>query len=447
MEVGGSSLAVGGIIAANRDPYYSPTLLATKLDKSQGRKLTYIRYADISWLVEHGFEFPHQLELQGANAFLEMEGEIYPSLVREFYRVYMSLVSGKIITLDQQLFLDVGGLPSLRYLYGRFQNTLWNAFEFVKLVYKSCMRGSQNYVSGQKPKATSFSFENRLMHLFITYILFPRDDNYDEPTTHDLQVMFAIKEGLTVNWRLEILKVMSSTASSSSKSLGYGMFLSRVFEHLNIDTYGVEVIDIEPREHLVIGHLIHSLCICNYVGIWEYLEDINFEIVCDQSSNKETEYECGVNWTEFLAMMARETDKDAMEKLEVNNKSTNNISRLKEVWELLGNSRLSEKSSPKRETQSCSQAFSGNLARAKGNSLKREKGEEERLGELCNLRVKEKIGEEEVWELLGDSRPSEGLRVALRHFLGFSPERKGTRLSERKGVEAGRISPGRDNVA
>ncbi|KAF1891600.1 hypothetical protein Lal_00008028 [Lupinus albus] len=102
MEVDGSSPVAGGRTATRRDPYYYPTLQATRLAKFQGRRLTYI---DISWLVEQGFEFPHQMELQ---------------------------VGGKLIMLDEKLFLDIGGLTSFKYPYGRFETALWNAFEYIK---------------------------------------------------------------------------------------------------------------------------------------------------------------------------------------------------------------------------------------------------------------------------------------------------------------------------
>ncbi|KAF1859159.1 hypothetical protein Lal_00000990 [Lupinus albus] len=56
----------------------------TILAKFQGRKHNYIHYANISWMVEQGFEFPQSLEVQGANTFLDMSGKTYPTLIREF---------------------------------------------------------------------------------------------------------------------------------------------------------------------------------------------------------------------------------------------------------------------------------------------------------------------------------------------------------------------------
>ncbi|KAF1888929.1 hypothetical protein Lal_00036642 [Lupinus albus] len=272
MEVGGSSFAPGGRNATRRYSHYSPTLQASRLARFQGRKQTYIRYADMSWMVEQGFEFPQQLEVQGANTFSEMNGKIYPSLIWEFYSnfqneecVYVSLVSGKLITLDEKFFLDVGGLPNSKCPYGDCENELWNSFDSVKY-NKSCLCGPQHYVQGELPKSNSFSVENILLYLLIAKIFVQSDNNHEQPMTHDLKLMFR-------------------TASSSSRLLGYGIFLSRVFEHMDIDTYGVEVIDIEPKEHLVVGHLIHQLGIFNYGALWEYRENHTSYMDCDESKS------------------------------------------------------------------------------------------------------------------------------------------------------------------
>ncbi|KAF1860411.1 hypothetical protein Lal_00037751 [Lupinus albus] len=87
---------------------------------TQGRKQTNIRYANMSWLVEQAFEFPHCLEVQGANTFMEMSGNIYPTLIQEFYSnfqyregLYFSMVRGKLITVHEDLFFEVGGLSSV----------------------------------------------------------------------------------------------------------------------------------------------------------------------------------------------------------------------------------------------------------------------------------------------------------------------------------------------
>ncbi|KAF1892798.1 hypothetical protein Lal_00035442 [Lupinus albus] len=62
------------------DPYYSLILQETRLAKFQGRKPTYIRYVDLTWLAEQNFSFPHDMEAQGTVQFLELKGQVYPAL-------------------------------------------------------------------------------------------------------------------------------------------------------------------------------------------------------------------------------------------------------------------------------------------------------------------------------------------------------------------------------
>ncbi|KAF1891607.1 hypothetical protein Lal_00008035 [Lupinus albus] len=198
METGGSSSMTRGRNIARRDPYYSPNLQATRLGMFQGRKLAYTRYADISWLIDQGFEFPHQLNMHGVDTFLELHGKVYPSLIWEFYSnfqwkdgVFISLVKGKLITLIEELLLEVGKFTCFKYPYGAFENSLWNTFERVK-VYKWLLRNLNHYDARPKPKATSLAVEYRL-------ILVPCDANHDEPTTADLLLMFVIKERVIIH--------------------------------------------------------------------------------------------------------------------------------------------------------------------------------------------------------------------------------------------------------
>ncbi|KAF1890023.1 hypothetical protein Lal_00025354 [Lupinus albus] len=61
------NLDTGGSLV--EDPYYTPPMQVERLAK----------------FMEYGFQFPLELEVQEANTFLELHGNIYPSLVREFY--------------------------------------------------------------------------------------------------------------------------------------------------------------------------------------------------------------------------------------------------------------------------------------------------------------------------------------------------------------------------
>ncbi|KAF1884355.1 hypothetical protein Lal_00033531 [Lupinus albus] len=85
LDIGGSSTTPCGRIHLRNDPYYPSTLQAKMLAKFITHKQTYIQYANIAWMVEQGFQFPLELEVQRANNFLEFHNNIFPSLVWEFY--------------------------------------------------------------------------------------------------------------------------------------------------------------------------------------------------------------------------------------------------------------------------------------------------------------------------------------------------------------------------
>ncbi|KAF1889714.1 hypothetical protein Lal_00025042 [Lupinus albus] len=135
-ETGGPSSATPSRPTKKRDPCFTPELQALRLIRFNGRKLAYVRYADVPWLVEEGFQFPHELEVQGTNTFIGLHGIIYPSLIREFYSNfvyknghYITMVKGKLIVLDEELFLAVGGLSSSGEPLGNCENEQWNDFE------------------------------------------------------------------------------------------------------------------------------------------------------------------------------------------------------------------------------------------------------------------------------------------------------------------------------
>ncbi|KAF1872117.1 hypothetical protein Lal_00033770, partial [Lupinus albus] len=121
--VGGSPSAQGGRNTARRDPYYSPTLQASRLAKFQGINQNYICYANMSWMVEQGFEFPH-----------------------------------------------MGGLSSDGSPLGDCENALWNSFDVVEM-YNLCICGLKYYVKGELTKVGLLTVESRLFHYVIAYII------------------------------------------------------------------------------------------------------------------------------------------------------------------------------------------------------------------------------------------------------------------------------------
>ncbi|KAF1884368.1 hypothetical protein Lal_00033544 [Lupinus albus] len=274
------------------DPYFTPELQESRLVRFHGRKLAYVRYADVPWLVEEGFQFPHELEVQGTNTFIGLHGKLYPSLIREFYSNfvykngrYITMVKGKLIVLDEELFLAVGGLSSSGEPLGNCENEQWDDFEAVA-TYRSCLRDTVTVTPRGLTKVGSLTVENRLLHYVIAYMLVQRNTNHAQPTTNDLKMIFAIKKGILVNWPAEILKVMSGIATSSSRLLAYGIFISRIIDHMEIDTSDVEIKLTNTHDHQLGEYLIHKMGIYKITSIWMYQEDYRTTVDLDLSDEE-----------------------------------------------------------------------------------------------------------------------------------------------------------------
>ncbi|KAF1892866.1 hypothetical protein Lal_00008056 [Lupinus albus] len=236
------------------DPYYSLILQETRMAKFQGRKPTYIRYVDLTWLAEQNFSFPHDMEAQGTIQFMELKGQVYPALVREFYAnfrykdgKYWS-ISGNLFELNDDIFMNVGGLSSSGYSIG---DCSWVKENFDPTeVYKSFLRGPHLYIQGQLTKAGSLSVENRLLHYIIAYILVQRNTNHAQPTVNDLRFMYAVKNTVMINWPEEILKIMNSVSLSQSKLLPYSIFISCIVDYLRIDVSDTIIVEYTDKDHL-----------------------------------------------------------------------------------------------------------------------------------------------------------------------------------------------------
>ncbi|KAF1881612.1 hypothetical protein Lal_00039828 [Lupinus albus] len=260
------------------DPYYSLILQETRLAKFQGRKPTYISYVDLTWLAEQNFSFHHDMEAQEIVQFLELKRQVYPALVREFYAnfrykdgKYWSMISGNLFELNDDIFMNVGGLSSSGYGIGDFPGLREN-FDPTE-VYKSFLRGPHLYIQGQLTKAGSLSVENRLLHYIIAYILEQRNTNHAQPTVNDLRFMYAVKNNVMINWPEEILKIMNSVSLSQSKLLPYSIFISRIVDYLHIDVSDTIIVEYTHKDHLVGESLIHKMGIYKYGTTWQYQED------------------------------------------------------------------------------------------------------------------------------------------------------------------------------
>ncbi|KAF1866102.1 hypothetical protein Lal_00043085 [Lupinus albus] len=185
------------------------------------------------------------MEAQGTIQFMELKGQVYPTLVREFYAnfrykdgKYWSMISGNLFELNDDIFMNVGGLSSSGYSIG---DCSWVKENFDPTeVYKSFLRGPHLYIQGQLTKVGSLSVENRLLHYIIAYILVQRNTNHAQPTMNDLRFI---------------------------------IFISRIVDYLRIDVSDTIIVEYTDKDHLVGESLIHKMGIYKYGTTWQYQED------------------------------------------------------------------------------------------------------------------------------------------------------------------------------
>ncbi|KAF1888352.1 hypothetical protein Lal_00043565 [Lupinus albus] len=140
------------------------------------------------------------MEAQGTVQFLELKGQVYPALVREFY-------------------------ANFRYKDGNYWSMISGDCSWVK----------ENFDPSE------------------------RNTNHAQPTVNDLRFMYAVKNNVMINWPEEILKIMNSVSLSQSKLLPYSIFISRIVDYLHIDVSDTIIVEYTDKDHLVGESLIHKM--------------------------------------------------------------------------------------------------------------------------------------------------------------------------------------------
>ncbi|KAF1879718.1 hypothetical protein Lal_00039774 [Lupinus albus] len=231
-ELTGNTLkhVVPNTLLGNRDPYYALELQLTRLSKFEGRAITPTAYTNLSWMSESGFLFPQFLRNQGVQVFVEM--------------------------YDEDLMVDVGSFAWFDHPHGTLEKKWMSAFAPVK-AFRSMMRDSKRSEATNRSRASTLDVEYRLMYTLLTNYLVPRDANHDEPAKDDLNLMFARRENIRVDWPLLVLLNMLDFSTSTSGALGYPTFISRIIEHDLVDVSNIAFIRTNISQHFLLSSFIH----------------------------------------------------------------------------------------------------------------------------------------------------------------------------------------------
>lgn len=82
--------------------------------------------------------------------------------------------------------------------------------------------------------AKNLTVSDRMLHYVIGYVLIPKDSNHSQINDLEMQILFAIKNRIRVNWILTIMYHLQQQLSLSTR-LPYARLISRILELTEMD--------------------------------------------------------------------------------------------------------------------------------------------------------------------------------------------------------------------
>ncbi|KAF1864692.1 hypothetical protein Lal_00032010 [Lupinus albus] len=184
--------------------------------------------------------------------------DIYPELVRVFYcnmnfrkNLMTSLVKGKDIVLDTKSFSSICcDIPMQGDITG---------FGLEEIE----QRKQQGYGEIVKKRgilsAGYLKLEECLLHYFLSYVIFPKFSNHSQISDIELQLMYAIKYNININWTQMIMQQMWHARGSQSL-LPYAIFITKIPEHFGVSLDGDTKVALNLRESKIYIEVVHKHC-------------------------------------------------------------------------------------------------------------------------------------------------------------------------------------------
>ncbi|KAF1874245.1 hypothetical protein Lal_00030278 [Lupinus albus] len=214
------------------------------------------KYGNIGNFEFEEFHFPYLLQQQKHFDFCCEANDIYPELVRVFYynmnfrkNLMTSHVKGKNIVLDIKTFSSICcDIPMISDITGisleierRKQQSLGETFKNRDIL-------STGYLTQ----------EDRLIHYFLSYVILPKFSNHSQISDIELQLMYAIKFNIKINWTKMIMNQMWHVRGSQSP-LPYAIFITKILEHFDVPLEGETKVALNLRESKVDIEVVHKM--------------------------------------------------------------------------------------------------------------------------------------------------------------------------------------------
>ena len=246
---------------------HTPQELARYQKHYQNKSIQVPKFGDLTTFPNECFSFHHTLISLGLGSFITSSGAYYPDLVKMFYcnmhvdnHCLVTHVRGTHIELSEETFGKILGIPITgRFLYNS-EDEVWADYDKKEFYFSLSRIPEEEYHAkridshgGEEPlkefwSAGNFSIDDRLLHYVLAYIVLPRSSNHCSVTDMDMQVIYAIKHDINLNWSRLILHHML-THTHKFKFFPYAWVITRIMKHFKVDFNGVEKTLMDTKSH------------------------------------------------------------------------------------------------------------------------------------------------------------------------------------------------------
>ncbi|KAF1859078.1 hypothetical protein Lal_00000904 [Lupinus albus] len=182
-----------------------------------------------------------------------------------------SHVKGKDIVLDLKTFRSICcDIPMIGDITGFGLVCEWDDCNRNKF-YLSICRISKEEIKMRKQQSLGetvknidilsagyLTLEDRLIHYFLSYVILPKFSNHSQISDIKLQLMYAIKFNIKINWTKMIMNQMWHVRGSQSP-FPYAIFITKILEHFGVPLEGETEVALNLRESKVDIEVVNKM--------------------------------------------------------------------------------------------------------------------------------------------------------------------------------------------
>ncbi|KAF1891355.1 hypothetical protein Lal_00016987 [Lupinus albus] len=258
-----SSKSKQGESTSKSNPLNLTRLLANDAQRNvfeenfHGRAIFTPKYSNIGNFEFEDFLFPYLLQQQKLFDFCCEANNIYPEFVRVFYynmnfrkNLMTSHVKGKDIVLDMKTSSSICcDIPMIGDI---------TVFGLEEIERRNQQSLGETVKTRDILSAGYLTLEDRLKHYFLSYVILPKFPNHSQISDIELQLMYAIKFNIKINWTKMIMNQMWHVRDSQSP-LPYAIFITKILEHFGVSLDGETKVALNLHKRKVDIEVVHKM--------------------------------------------------------------------------------------------------------------------------------------------------------------------------------------------